>query len=194
VLDATGSSDPQPEMRLRQLTAAVVLPTQPPGRNTRARSKPGLSSSKQCAAGAHVHLARRRKTCFWPSGAQCGRHPDPRNRTPAGERAVPCGASPRCRHCPIRCFQLVEARRKGIATGHVEFDKAYYSVPPEYLGREVWVRGESRSCASSIIGRRRLPRTPAPNPAGLPRLTRTSTPTRKAASSAAPITGWIAAG
>lgn len=28
--------------------------------------------------------------------------------------------------------------------GHVEFDKAYYSVPPEYLGREVWVRGESR--------------------------------------------------
>lgn len=40
------------------------------------------------------------------------------------------------------CF--TEARRKVHRDGHVEFDKAYYSVPPEYLGREVWVRGESR--------------------------------------------------
>ena len=39
---------------------------------------------------------------------------------------------------------FVEARRKVHRDGHVEFDKAYYSVPPEYLGREVWVRGESR--------------------------------------------------
>jgi hypothetical protein len=28
--------------------------------------------------------------------------------------------------------------------GHVEFEKSFYSVPPEYLGREVWVRGDSR--------------------------------------------------
>lgn len=40
------------------------------------------------------------------------------------------------------CF--TEARRKVHRDGHVEFDKAYYSVPPEYLAREVWVRGESR--------------------------------------------------
>ena len=39
---------------------------------------------------------------------------------------------------------FVEARRKVHRDGHIEFDKAYYSVPPEYLGREVWVRGESR--------------------------------------------------
>lgn len=39
---------------------------------------------------------------------------------------------------------FTEARRKVHRDGHVEFDKAYYSVPPEYLGREVWVRGESR--------------------------------------------------
>ena len=40
------------------------------------------------------------------------------------------------------CF--VEARRKVHRDGHVEFAKAYYSVPPEYLGREVWVRAEAR--------------------------------------------------
>lgn len=39
---------------------------------------------------------------------------------------------------------FTEARRKVHRDGHVEFDRAYYSVPPEYLGREVWVRGEAR--------------------------------------------------
>ena len=39
---------------------------------------------------------------------------------------------------------FTEGRRKVHRDGHVEFDKAYYSVPPEYLGRQVWVRGESR--------------------------------------------------
>jgi hypothetical protein len=28
--------------------------------------------------------------------------------------------------------------------GHVEVDKAYYSVPPEYLGHRVWVRWDGR--------------------------------------------------
>jgi transposase len=37
-----------------------------------------------------------------------------------------------------------EGRRKVHRDGHVEVDRAYYSVPPEYLGREVWVRWDSR--------------------------------------------------
>ncbi|MHB8174860.1 MAG: IS21 family transposase, partial [Nitrospirota bacterium] len=37
-----------------------------------------------------------------------------------------------------------EGRRKVHRDGHVEIDKSYYSVPPEYLGREVWVRWDSR--------------------------------------------------
>lgn len=40
------------------------------------------------------------------------------------------------------CFH--EARRKVNRDGHVEVAKAYYSVPPEYLGREVWVRWDAR--------------------------------------------------
>lgn len=45
---------------------------------------------------------------------------------------------------PVRfpCFE--EARRTVHRDGHVAVDKAYYSVPPEYLGREVWVRYDSR--------------------------------------------------
>lgn len=37
-----------------------------------------------------------------------------------------------------------EGRRKVHRDGHIEVDKAYYSVPPEYLGRTVWVRYDGR--------------------------------------------------
>lgn len=37
-----------------------------------------------------------------------------------------------------------EGKRKVSRDGHVEVAKAYYSTPPEYLGREVWVRWDAR--------------------------------------------------
>jgi transposase len=37
-----------------------------------------------------------------------------------------------------------EARRKVNRDGHIELAKAYYSVPPEYLGRTVWARWDGR--------------------------------------------------
>ena len=40
------------------------------------------------------------------------------------------------------CFE--EAPRKVHRDGHVAFQRAYYSVPPEHLGRDVWVRAEAR--------------------------------------------------
>lgn len=40
------------------------------------------------------------------------------------------------------CFQ--EAQRIVSRDGHVAVDKSYYSVPPEYLGRTLWVRWDSR--------------------------------------------------
>ena len=40
------------------------------------------------------------------------------------------------------CFQ--EAQRKVNRAGHIEVAKAYYSAPPEYLGRTVWVRWDAR--------------------------------------------------
>ncbi len=40
------------------------------------------------------------------------------------------------------CFQ--EAQRKVSRDGHVSIDKAYYSLPPEYLGHTLWVRWDSR--------------------------------------------------
>jgi transposase len=37
-----------------------------------------------------------------------------------------------------------EGRRTVHRDGHVEVAKSYYSVPPEYVGRELWVRWDSR--------------------------------------------------
>jgi transposase len=46
---------------------------------------------------------------------------------------------------PANIFPSFTEGKRGVhLDGHVEFDRAYYSVPPEYTGREVWVRGESR--------------------------------------------------
>jgi|SRR5271166_41335 transposase len=40
------------------------------------------------------------------------------------------------------CFQ--EAQRQVSRDGHIEVQRAYYSVPPEYLGRRLWVRWDGR--------------------------------------------------
>jgi len=37
-----------------------------------------------------------------------------------------------------------EGRRKVSRDGHIGVDRAYYSVPPEFLGRDVWVRHDSK--------------------------------------------------
>jgi transposase len=37
-----------------------------------------------------------------------------------------------------------EGRRKVHRDGHVEVAKSYYSVPPEYLGKRLWVRWDAR--------------------------------------------------
>ena len=37
-----------------------------------------------------------------------------------------------------------EAQRSVHRDGYIELQKAYYSVPPEYVGRQVWVRWESK--------------------------------------------------
>lgn len=40
------------------------------------------------------------------------------------------------------CFQ--EGQRVVSRDGHIAIDKSYYSVPPEYVGRTLWVRWDSR--------------------------------------------------
>lgn len=43
-----------------------------------------------------------------------------------------------------RFANFKEARRSVNRDGHLELDKSFYSAPPEYIGRRVWVRWDSR--------------------------------------------------
>jgi hypothetical protein len=46
---------------------------------------------------------------------------------------------------PVGLFPVFEeAPRTVHRDGYIELQRAYYSVPPEYVGRQVWVRWESR--------------------------------------------------
>jgi transposase len=52
---------------------------------------------------------------------------------------------PALRPLPAMVFPVFEeARRTVHRDGYCEFRRAYYSVPPEYVGRPVWVRRETR--------------------------------------------------
>ena len=52
---------------------------------------------------------------------------------------------PALRPLPAERFPLFEEGQRTVhRDGHVEVAKAYYSVPPEYLGRSVWVRWDNR--------------------------------------------------
>jgi transposase len=52
---------------------------------------------------------------------------------------------PRLLPLPASLFPVFqEAQRTVHRDGHIELQKAYYSTPPEYVGRQVWVRWESR--------------------------------------------------
>jgi transposase len=46
---------------------------------------------------------------------------------------------------PARFPFFYEGQRRVHRDGHVEVAKAYYSVPPEYLARTVWVRWDTRT-------------------------------------------------
>jgi hypothetical protein len=46
---------------------------------------------------------------------------------------------------PERFPSFQEGQRQVNRDGHVEVARAYYSAPPEYLGRQVWVRWDSRT-------------------------------------------------
>lgn len=46
---------------------------------------------------------------------------------------------------PLERFPFFQEGQRSVhRDAHVEVDKSYYSVPPEYVGRRVWVRWDSR--------------------------------------------------
>jgi transposase len=52
---------------------------------------------------------------------------------------------PRLLALPAGLFPVFEEAPRSVhRDGHIELQRAYYSVPPEYVGRQVWVRWEAK--------------------------------------------------
>ena len=90
---------------------------------------------------------------------------------------------------PLERFaNFQEARRKVNRDGHIEVAKAYYSAPPEYLGRTLWRGGMRGWCGSSISGSSKWRCMSGNRPAVSARWASISPPRRSIAWNAAPAT------
>lgn len=81
--------------------------------------------------------------CHWEKATADHRiHGTTRKQVGAHFQAV---EKPALQPLPVDLFpSFVEAKRRGHRDGYVEFEKAYYEVPVEYISREVWVRSDGR--------------------------------------------------
>lgn len=124
----------------------VILPTKPVTPRHKGRVERGVDFAQENALKGRTFASLAAENAFlanWEKAVADTRiHGTTRQQVEACFLAV---ERPALRPLPPSVFpSFTEGKRKVHLDGHIEFDKAYYSVPPEYLGREVWVRGESR--------------------------------------------------
>ena len=140
--------DPELNPKLRDFAAhygTVVLPTKPARPEHKGKIEAGVKFAQSNALAGRTFASLAAQNLFlaeWERTVADTRiHGTVRQQVAALFQAERPALLP----LPAALFPcFVEARRKVHRDGHVEFAKAYYSVPPEYLGREVWVRAESR--------------------------------------------------
>jgi transposase len=141
--------DPELNPKLRAFAAhygLAVLPTRPATPRHKGKIESGIGYVKGNALRGHVFASleeENRHLLAWETSVADTRiHGTTRQQVGTVfaevERAallpLPLGRFP--------CFQ--EGARTVHRDGHVEVARAYYSVPPEYLGRKVWVRWDGR--------------------------------------------------
>ena len=125
----------------------VILPTKPYMPRHKGKVEAGVKYVKNNALkGRHVHEPGGRAAAPGTLGSDGGRHADSRHHQAASRQGLSrkSNGQPCCRCRPSRSPYFQEAQRKVNRDGHVEVAKAYYSAPPEYLGRTVWVRWDAR--------------------------------------------------
>jgi transposase len=141
--------DPELNPKLRAFAehyGLAILPTRPATPRHKGKIESGIGYVKGNALRGHVFASlgeQNRHLLAWETTVADTRiHGTTRQQVgklfAEVERAallpLPVGRFP--------CFQ--EAARVVHRDGHVEVARAYYSVPPEYLGRNVWARWDGR--------------------------------------------------
>ena len=141
--------EPELNPKVRDFCAhygTVMLPTRPAMPRHKGKVEAGVKYGQNNAlkgrefaslAAQNLHLADWERTV-----ADTRLHGTTRRQVGRQFRGV---EQPRLQPLPAGLFPVFsEGRRSVHRDGHIELEKAYYSVPPEYMGLEVWVRWEAR--------------------------------------------------
>jgi len=141
--------DPELNPKMREFCVhygTVMLPTRPAMPRHKGKVEAGVKYAQNNAikgrefaslAQQNLHLAEWERTV-----ADTRLHGTTRRQVGQQFREV---ERPRLRPLPDSLFPVFcEGRRSVHRDGHVEVLKSFYSVPPEHLGQQVWVRWEPR--------------------------------------------------
>jgi transposase len=141
--------DPELNRRLEAFCehyGVVILPTRPRMPRHKGKVERGVDYVQENALKGRVFESLQAENAFlsqWESSTADTRlHGTTRQQVGKLFREVEQPALQKLPAEPFPFFQ--EQERKVHRDGHVEVDKAYYSVPPEYVSRQVWVRWDSR--------------------------------------------------
>jgi transposase len=141
--------DPELNPKLRAFAAhygVAMLPTRPATPRHKGKIESGIGYVKSNALRGHVFASldeQNRHLLAWETTVADTRiHGTTRQQVGKLFAEVERVALLPLPVARFACFQ--EAARTVHRDGHVEVARAYYSVPPEYLGRRVWVRWDGR--------------------------------------------------
>jgi transposase len=140
--------DPELHPRLQSFAAhygTVFLPTKPYTPRHKGKIESSVKYVKNNALKARVFESLDAQNAFllaWEDGVADTRIHGTTKRQVAAQFDA---ERPRLLPLPVDRFPFFrEGRRVVHRDGHLEVDKAYYSAPPEYVGRRLWVRWDSR--------------------------------------------------
>jgi Mu transposase-like protein len=124
----------------------VILPTRPAMPHHKGKIESGINYGQENALKGRSFESLSAQNLFlsdWESGVADTRiHGTTRQQVGKVFNEV---ERPKLLPLPSGLFPVFEeAPRTVHRDGYIELLRAYYSVPPEYLGRQVWVRWESR--------------------------------------------------
>jgi len=185
--------DPQLNPKLEEFArhyGTVILPTKPAMPRHKGKVEAGIKYAQNNAVKGRSFASLAAQNLFlseWEKNVADTRiHGTTRQQV---GRLFEMVERPALQPLPASLFPVFEeAPRTVHRDGYVEFKRAYYSVPPEYVGRQVWVRQESRLCASTTRVGSRSPCTRWPSRANSRPIPSTCTAANGTSLSAAPIT------
>ena len=141
--------DPELNPKLRDFAqhyTTVILPTKPAMPRHKGKIESGINYAQENAVKGRTFASLAAQNIFlsdWEKNVADTRiHGTIRQQVGQLFRTV---EQPILPPLPLGLFPSFKEGKRGVhLDGYVEFDKAFYSAPPEYVGREVWVRGESQ--------------------------------------------------